>query len=129
MRKKITLFLIIVLALIALAVTACGGEHKNGWDALDASMVREGVVLANNHTEANVKILRIEDVVESKTPLKIRKVVVYLVLSGPGAEVLQGEQRWEINDFRQHHHVVNGGARTNPTPPLFVSISIKGSNP
>lgn len=104
--------LLVITGSITLVVMVAGGGSQEG--ALNASMVEEGAILVNNHTGAEVKILRVEDVV---TPYETYRVVVYLVLSGPGSEVLVGEQRWELNDFVQHHHVGDGGARASPSSP------------
>ncbi len=111
MAKRIALFLA-VLAFIALAVAACGEQ--------DTSVVEDGAIFVNNHTEAQVQVLRIEEVTVKETPLVTHEVVVYIFLSGP-VDVLQGEQRFELNGFMRHYQAVDGSARESPTLPLFFS--------
>jgi len=111
MTKRTSLFLAI-LAFIALAVAACGEQ--------DTSVVEEGAIFVNNHTGAQVQVLRIEEVTVQETPLVTHEVVVYIFLSGP-VDVLQGEQRFELDGFLLNYHVGNGSAGEPPTLPLFFS--------
>ena len=109
---KGNVLLLAVLAVIALAVVVSKGQNT--------SVVEDSVIFVHNHTGALVGVLRIEEVTVQKTPLVTHEIVVYIFLSGP-VDVLQGEQRFELNGFMRHYQAADGSAREPPTLPLFFS--------